>query len=330
MEHLVKANKWNGHQTDPTAGFMCTGVRQETVCEKGFFGGESVNKDNRPFTPDITKCRDAYDRDGHAVLDEHPYPNCVWLSTRVVSHDTIEIVPLTIEYDPFQDTYRDHSLSKGICSATPCLSAARDGYWFNTTNPKKSCQLPQPIELAFQARPSGPVGTLSFMSLSLQASSFKGSCRLEMCGANGVKLNTNEWITAPTLNLDGVPKCVDRNPAVNLLTNSGMMLHLAGLLQHDESVRECQRVKRQLMMNATISRSDLTLIRPVREGPGPVYKVSNGTLWVAKAQYDILHSMLKLPVQRDGKLERLSHLTASHLMFFRSLWKNTQFLIIHL
>lgn len=140
-----------------------------------------------------------------------------------------------------------HHDSAQHCVSTPCLSSARDGYWFNTTDPKKSCKLPQPIELAFREKPTGGVGATSFMSLSLQASSFKGSCRLEMCGAkttdpkiwdgfqDGIPASVLGSYSVSVTDAPDVPAPIDTgfkyiDSALSLSSSSGWVWFILGLL----------------------------------------------------------------------------------------------------
>lgn len=255
------ASSWTGHLTEPVAGFLCVGKRRETTCTRGLLGYDDVTRRETLFAPDLSECLDARIKyvEHHTEASGFPYPPCSWMATHTSSMDIIHIEPHTSEYDPFRDSYKDHSFHTGHCIQSPCLLTTRDGYWFNTTDPTKSCEFGDLIELKMTSDyTSGSMHKVQFMSLSLLATDFRGSCKMSICEKEGIRLGTNEWVSFSDVIVGDIPPCVNGSSYVNTMTSDSILRHLVSEYEYSEDYRRCQQLKEKLMTKEGVTRSDIS------------------------------------------------------------------------
>lgn len=284
---------WTGHATDPVAGFLCIGRRLRTNCTRGFFGGDIIGHTEELFTPPISSCYDQRIKyvEHHAEDGSYPDAPCTWMSSMYKEKEVVHIEPHTSEYDPFRDSFKDHSFSKGHCVQAPCLLNTRDGYWFNTSDPTTSCAFGDEVEVKMTTSyTSGTMHNVNFLSLSLHATDFRGSCKLSICEKEGIRLSTNEWVRFTDGITGDIPPCVNKSTAINSMTEESVLRHLVSEYEFSEDYRRCQILKEKLMGEEGVTRSEMSLLQPTVKGLRPVYMHDGNSWLVATANYDILVS----------------------------------------
>lgn len=296
-EHkYVETKRWSPHVTAPTSGYTCSHIQKRTTCSRSFFGYDSIKKETRTSLPSAQACREAFQkfRENHLEELEYPYPTCHWLGDDVSESNGIKITLVPVEYNPFSGKYTDHILAGGVCDSVPCMVADRSGYWFNSSAPIGECFPDPAIKIFFVDGNDTLTSKTEFVSLSLQARSFKGACKAKYCGLDGFLLNTNEWIeygrqfSNRFSSANAIRDCYNTSKSYAYLTTQAIIGQVLGSSQSDALLAECRKVKDKLMLGEPISRTDLQLFAPESEGRGPVYRFFNGSLQVATAKYESL------------------------------------------
>ncbi|AMK38067.1 glycoprotein [Merida virus] len=296
-EHkFVETKRWSPHVTAPTSGYTCSLIQKRTTCSRSFFGYDGIKKETKISLPSAQACREAFQRfrENHLEEIEHPYPTCHWLGDDTAEAKGLKISLVPVEYNPFSGKYTDHILAGGVCDSVPCMVADRSGYWFNSSEPVGECFPDPAIKIFFVDRNDTLTPKTEFVSLSLQARSFKGACKAKYCGLDGFLLNTNEWIENSRSfsnrysSTSAIRDCYNMSKSYAYLTTQAIIGQVLGSSQSDALLAECRKVKDKLMLGEPISRTDLQLFSPESEGRGPVYRFFNGSLQVATAKYESL------------------------------------------
>lgn len=132
---------------------------------------------------------------------------------------------------------------------------------------------------------------VDFMSLSLQAKTFRGACRKQYCGYNGILLHTQEWIESSTGLLNHFPnvkllkECYSSNNTYSVANVPELITHVLHEYQHDELYKDCKRIQEKLILGEAVSRTDLQYLVPTSEGRGPIYRLLNNTVQIASGVY---------------------------------------------
>ncbi len=298
-------SRWTPHMVGSVTGYTCSKIIRRTRCSRSFFGYDSVTKESQISLPPASACADAYQRyREHVNTDvEHPFPECRWLGDTVAESEAVEITISPVSFDPASGSYRDHLLAGDTCVKAPCLMANRKGYWVNTSDPESLCIEPEVIGLFIKGSTNGSVlMDKTFTSLSLAATSFRGGCLKSYCGKPGILLNTREWISGePSLlaklpGLAMLPSCSPGTAGYSSVSSGGVLSHVLHAYAVSSELKECSRIRTKLMLNETVSRSDIYHLSPRVIGIGPVYRYNKDHWESSIAKY----IPIRLPKTTDG------------------------------
>lgn len=115
---------------------------------------------------------------------------------------------------------------------------------------------------------------MNFISLGLQAKTFRGACLTKYCNTSGILLHTKEWIEGsrslavrfPSWNK--LPTCYDKNVSYASSNPTSIITHVLSEYQHDELHKECKKIQEKLLLNESISQIDLQYLIPTSIGRG--------------------------------------------------------------
>lgn len=289
--------RWSPHMTISPSGYSCYGLRKVTRCSRSFFGYGAIEKTAERYLPSPTQCREQYQkfRENHYIGVEYPFPSCHWMGDDIVEASGLIIVLNPVEYDPFSGLFRDHLLAEGRCQLAPCITNDKLAYWFNSTSPEEKCRNEPEIDV-YENEPLNKtdLARVEFISLSLQARTFRGSCVASYCNSSGILLHTREWIEASRGLVNRFPKwknlpqCYNKTVKNAYETQPAIVTQVLHEYQYDELFKECKKVQETLILNETISRTDLQYLIPTSIGRGPVYRVVNQTIQVASGVYETI------------------------------------------
>lgn len=282
---------WSGHNTYTVGGFICIGKRRTIQCSRSFFGTDSLEQTEVNYVPTVGHCLDAYKRfsEHHTEFEGYPTPNCHWLSTSTARVDFVHIEATSSQYDTFRGGYSDHLLAGGRCLEAPCLLSTKDGYWINTTHPTEKCMFGDPVEFKMSAEYTDEnLSLIQFLSLSVMATDFREACRSTLCEREGFRLSTGEWVSFNKVENLTLPACATSSLEVKRFTSEAVLRHMVNEVNLSQDYQKCKQLKTKMMENNTISRYELALLRPSVTGSRPVYRIKDGKVMVAKADYQVI------------------------------------------
>lgn len=292
----ITTYKWTPHMTLPTSGFSCYGLGKSTRCSRSFFGYDSLERTSYRYLPSPTACLEQYQkyRENHPMGVEFPFPSCHWMGEDIEKSEGIIIALNPVEYDPFVGAFRDHLLAEGLCHKAPCITNDRKAYWFNVTSPTQECRNEPEFEIYIpDSAGQTSVDGLEFVSIGLQARTFKGACRVSYCNEPGILLHTREWIHISRSMANRFPKindtkeCYNKSAIYAYQTQTAVIAQVINEYQYDQLFERCKKIQDRLILGEAISRTDLQYLVPTSFGRGPVYRFINNTIQVASAVYEV-------------------------------------------
>lgn len=281
------------HFSNVTAhGYLCTKATWSVTCSEGFFGGRTLTHKIHPTLPTVSECVEAvrlYRTNHHSGLG-FPVENCGWMGVNTESSVNIQISEASIYVDPYSQRFIDSRFIGGVCTTPPCKLTTLDTIWMNSSSINKLCSQRTPIDVYIPN-----FNKTGFYLNDLVATNLSGACQLKVCGENGIRLVTGEWMNLPAKNPNEVAWMKD---LVNcpLLTEiqdvslKGMMNHLEGTLLMDDSYRLCIESKEKFMTGEAVTRFDIARISPALPIGGPVYRKNGDRVEVGYSEYALLRS----------------------------------------
>ncbi|BEP11678.1 glycoprotein [Armigeres subalbatus rhabdovirus] len=290
--HKLAASKLVHFSNNTVHGYLCTKAIWTVICAEGFFGGRTLTHKVAPTLPTVAECADAvraYRTNHHTGLG-FPAENCGWMSTNSETEVNIQISEAVIAVDPYNQKYIDARFIGGSCTVAPCKVNTLDTIWMNTSSVSSSCSQRQSIDIFVKN-----FNDSSFYSNDLVSTSLKGACLLKVCGDQGIRLETGEWVKIPAKSAQEVAWLKDLSTCPELseihdVSLRGMMNHLEGQMLREESYRLCMESKERLMSGDPISRLDLAHIAPSVPLGGPVYRKNGDLVEVGYSEYALLRS----------------------------------------
>lgn len=160
----------------------------------------------------------------------------------------------------------------------------------NSSNVNKLCSQRTPIDVYIPN-----FNKTGFYSNDLVATNLSGACQLKVCGENGIRLVTGEWMNLPAKTPNEVAWMKDLSTCPSLteiqdVSLKGIMNHLEGTLLMDDSYRLCIESKEKFMTGEAVTRFDIARIAPALPIGGPVYRKNGERIEVGYSEYALLRS----------------------------------------
>lgn len=304
------------HITNSTAhGYLCTKAIWTVTYSEGFF--RTLTHKIHPSLPSLNECQDAvrlYKTNHHSGVG-FPVKRCGWMG--VETESSVNISKAFVHVDPYSQKFIDSRFIGGSCGDPPCKLITLDTLWMNTSSVNKMCQQRTAIDL-FVQNMNG--------SDDLVATTIRGACYLKMCGENGIRLVTGEWINLPAKTSAEVNwiKDIDNFPTLAEIQDvslKGIMSHMEGQLLLDESYRLCIESKEKFLTGEPTTRFDIARIAPTIPLGGPVFRKNGDRIEVGFSEYTLLKSPENALVGSNPDV--IGYNTVSHKPIIWKYWTNT-------
>lgn len=210
------------------------------------------------------------------------------MGTNTATTTNIHVSETLVEMDPYNLHLLDPRFIGGSCIVPPCTLTTMDTLWINSSALETSCDAFSDLTLYVK-----DLKSQEFFSPSLIADSMEGSCTMKICGENGIRLQTGEWIKLDfSDNLiknwaARYSKCPEMKEVTDV-SLIGIIAHLSKISIHEERYRLCVESRERINSGEPTSRVDLAHIAPSGISTGPVYRLKGNAVEVGLSEYRLI------------------------------------------
>ncbi|UXL90870.1 MAG: matrix protein [Alxa tick rhabdovirus] len=286
VSHSTIILQSNHHEMLPVTGVVCIGLRYVTHCSEGFFGTKTITKRIEKVVPTIHLCTNSIDEhnQGKYVPPYFLAESCTWMSENEVSKEFFLIEPHAVTFDPYTVGFVDPLLLDDVCTETFCRTEHENTFWFSPIDPIEHCSQYEPEGvLIYTNRTDDKQHWIRFRELFFY--SLRGSCEMTYCGKRGLRLSNGMFFGGFTeLFYNHYGKC-SSNLEIKITTQKTELEMLEEEIQEDRDRLDCLNALNQMRISNQTSYLLLSYMDPHVETKAPVYRLRNGILEKAMAQW---------------------------------------------
>ncbi|AJR28567.1 glycoprotein [Keuraliba virus] len=305
-------------------GVLCHKSRWLTRCQYTWYFSKTISRKIEPIPPTFQECQEAIKLKEEGILENlgFPPPNCYWARTNDEENILIEISEHPMTYDPYLDGVIDSILVGGKCSQKECETVHDSTIWIETQRDTRPSQCDmgteEQLELVSGLKQIDGNKQKYQHSVFVVGTNYpfmdaKGACKLRFCGKSGMLLSNGLWfniahtiLPKPEANSNfwsALPDC-SSDKQVGVLGEEYEIEKLQATMEDIMWDLDCFRTVDSLAHHKKVSMLDLFRLAKLTPGPGPAYKLIEGTLMMKEVQY--------VKARRDTK-EQANPLCAAYI-----------------
>ncbi|AJR28418.1 glycoprotein [Fukuoka virus] len=308
-EHVVE--KWLIERPRTTGklrnkGKLCHLAKWITKCEYTWYFSKTVSRTIQNLEAHEDDCKQAireYNQ-GKLIPGSFPPESCYWASTNEESVIAHIITPHEVTYDPYEDRYLDPLFVHGFCRTSFCETVYESTVWL-TDSPgrQSSCKLEgdEPVEVleSYRHNKAGESKFGFWMRGShIHHMPLSRLCKKEYCGKLGYvnqqgvwfHVTSVQWSYNESISFRHVVENCTESPDLVVLSEEFNDDDLAATLEEMMWDINCLNAVENIQKHKRASLHDLYQISQRHPGPGTAYRLKDGHLESAQANFVALYA----------------------------------------
>lgn len=281
-------------------GYLCHVAKWITRCEFTWYFSKTISRKIEPLDVSQTQCSDAIReyKTGSLTPGSFPPEVCSWAHTNDETLIAVTITPHSVTYDPYKNAYLDQLFIGGSCKDVYCPTLYQSTAWLTmSSGTPKYCDFPgnEPVELVlgYKDSMSGRFHEgLWLRGPHLAHEPFQRLCKKGFCGHEGFMTDRGFWFfidnvvwqyNKSVLFMADITECNSDEPiqVSDDVTDPSTIRATIAELMWDLN---CLNTLENILHHNKISLHDIFQISPQEPGPGPIYRIKDGSLETATVQ----------------------------------------------
>ncbi|UOX72933.1 glycoprotein [Wufeng Myotis altarium vesiculovirus 1] len=284
----------------PIEGYLCHRVLYSSVCDFRWYGPKYKTHHLRRLAPSDESCHNRISQLAEGRTDWVGFPpmSCNYAASTTTENEEVVIIDHTVGTDDYLSAYIDPIFQGGICRSRTCKTVYEDTLWVSKDHQAHTCgeSLVRDTGKVFWPNSGEPkLGDLVIESSTIPRSSMVGSCKLHLCGWNGVRLKNGLWfglnpntkIRNKDLLDDILKPCAS---GLTVRTHAPTMGLVKATWDTDRMLMYtlCHHTWDKIQRGDPLTPIDLSYLSPQRPGPGLGFLLINGTMHMSHLTYKAL------------------------------------------